>query len=316
VNEEEGALMIKGEELLSRTHLVSYATARFESVRRDLNESAYKYGISRILSYRETNLHSSSFYKLNRSILDEVCGAGYWAWKPFFIQEAMRQIRDDEIIIYCDAGSKFLESPEPLLEICMNSSTGIVLFDARPLSNRQFTKRDCFVRMECDGPKYWNANIVIATIILLRKSVSSMALVDEWLKYCCDRAAITDDPNLCGLPELEGYAQHRWDQAILSILAAKYSLETFRNPTMWGNFLKLPEFRVQGEEVTSPYGLIPWIEGYSPASQVNSPYGTIFEINRMPNHVGKKPLVMPTNYQKGRRRSVLLSRLRRLFSNG
>jgi hypothetical protein len=168
--------------------------------------------------------------------------------------------------------------------------------------------------MGCDEPKYWSAMIVIATIILLRKSSHSMALVEEWLKYCCDRAAITDDPNLCGLPDLEGYAQHRWDQAILSVLAAKYSLETFRNPTIWGNFLKLPEFRVQGEKVTSPYGLVPWIKEYSPAPQENSPYGTILEINRMPNYVGKKPLIMPTSCQIERRRSVLLSRLRKLLA--
>jgi hypothetical protein len=310
----DGASMMRGEELVSRTHLVSYATARFERVRRELNESAIKYGISHVLSYCEADLHSSSYYKLNRSILDEVCGAGYWAWKPFFIQEAMRQLRNDDMIIYCDAGSMFIKSPDPLLEICANSSTGIVLFDARPLTNRQFTKRDCFVRMGCDGPSYWNATIVIATIIVLRKSADSMALVEEWLTYCCDRAAITDDPNLCGLRDLEGYTQHRWDQAILSVLAAKYSLETFRNPTVWGNFLKLPEFRVEGEKVTSPYGLIPSIQGYSPAPQANSSYGTIFEINRLPNYAGKKPLVMPTIDPTGRRQFPFLSQLRRLIS--
>jgi hypothetical protein len=306
--------MICGKELLKRTSLVSYATERFERVRQELNESARRFGISHLLSYRERDLRSSSYYKQNQSILDEVCGAGYWAWKPFFIREAMRQIGDDDLIIYCDAGSIFIESPEPLLELCVKSSTGLVLFDARPLTNRQFTKRDCFVRMGCDGPKYWNANIVIATIIIVRKSSGAVAFINEWLKHCCDRSAITDEPNVCGLPDLEGYAQHRWDQAILSVLAAKYSLETFRNPTVWGNFLKLPECRVEGEKVTSPYDLVPSILGYSSAPQANSPYGTIFEINRLPNYVGKKPLVMPTSGQEERHRSVLLSRLRRLLS--
>ena len=98
--------------------------------------------------------------------------------------------------------------------------------------------------MGCDGPGYWNANIVIATVIFARKCSGAVAFLNEWLKHCCDRSAVTDDPNVCGLPDLEGYLQHRWDQAILSVLAAKYSVETFRNPTVWGNFLEAP--RVSG----------------------------------------------------------------------
>jgi hypothetical protein len=293
--------MIAGKQLLKRTFLVSYATDRFERVRQELNESASRFGISHLLSYCEKDLRSSSYYEQNRSILAEVCGAGYWAWKPYFILQAMGHLGEGDILFYCDAGSQFIDSPGPLIDLCSSTAHGMVLFDARPLTNRQFTKRDCFVRMGCDSPMYWNANKVIATILVARKCPAAIQFVQEWLTHCCDRAAITDDPNICGKKDLRGFLQHRWDQAILSVLAAKCSLETFRNPTVWGNFLKLPQFRVAGEQVPSPYNIDPSIRGYSDRPQSNSPYGTLFIVNRQPNMIGKKPLPI------GRRAKVLRS---------
>jgi hypothetical protein len=282
---------------MSLVYLTSYATERFEIVRQELNASAKQFGISDNFSYSDKDLNGSEYYLRNKSILDEVCGAGYWAWKPYFILQAMEQLREGDILFYCDAGSLFIDSPAPLIDLCNANPKGMVLFDARPLTNRQFTKRDCFMHMNCDKSKYWDANMVIATILVLRKCSFALAFVEEWLNYCCDRAAITDDQNIYGRENLSGYLQHRWDQSILSILAAKHSLETFRNPTLWGNFLKIPRFRVPDEPIVSPYNLISGINSYAAKPQENSRYGTIFVINRQPNMVGKKPLTLPAKSQ-------------------
>jgi len=274
---------------MSRVILTNYATERFEAVRKELNDSAIKFGITDILSYTESDLHASDYYLQNKSILDEICGAGYWAWKPYFILKALEQLKEGDILFYCDAGSMFVESPAPLIQLATTHPQGLVLFDARPLKNRQFTKRDCFLRTGCDKKEFWDANKVIATILVVRKCSSALTFLNEWLHHCQDRVAITDDPNICGNADLPGYLQHRWDQAILSVLAAKYKIETFRNPTLWGNYLKLPQCRVAGEPVVSPYYLVPEINTYASKPQLNSPYGTIFEINRQPNWVGKPP---------------------------
>ena len=273
-----------------RTFLVSYATPNFAEIRRELNHSAVQFGIENIFSYVETDLRGTSFYQENRRILDGVCGAGYWAWKPFFVLEALQHLAEGDVLFYCDAGSAFIAPPDPLIEICRTNASGLVLFDARPLKNRQFTKRDCFIRMGCDAPKHWDAVKVIATVVIVRKSESTMRFLGEWLSHCKDPAAVTHEESYCGEPELEGFLVHRWDQAILSVLASKHRIETYRNPSVWGNFLKLPEFRVPGETVVSPYGLIPQITDYSPESQANSPYGTIFQFNRQPNFEGKPPV--------------------------
>src|SRR4051794_37575274 len=126
-----------------RVFLVSYATPRFEKTRRELIASAVEHKILNILSYDQSFLHGTTFYEANKGLLDEACGAGFWAWKPYFISEALKQVELDDIVFYCDAGSAFVDSPDQLIELCRNDASGLILFDARPLSNRQFTKRDC-----------------------------------------------------------------------------------------------------------------------------------------------------------------------------
>jgi hypothetical protein len=299
------------ESSMPRIYLTSYATERFVPVQCDLNMSAIRWGIPNILTYREGDLHGSDYYNQNRSILDEACGAGYWAWKPFFVLQALDHLAEGDILFYCDAGSMFVDSPAPLIRLCEGHPQGMIFFDAQPLTNRQFTKRDCFVRLACDEPAYWDASMVIATLFVLRKLPSTLGFMREWLQYCQDRAAITDDPNKSGLNDLPGFLQHRWDQSILSILCAKHKIETFRNPTLWGNFLKMPGFRVPGEPVVSPYHIPPPVQSYAPAPQANSPYGTLFEINRMPNFEGKRPFpVCPGNPGRSPFQRII-SRLRR-----
>lgn len=274
-----------------KVSLVSYSTGKWLPLHAELNESATRWGITRHFSYGRADLEKTEYYRANRAILDEPCGAGYWAWKPFFICEALRELEEGEILLYCDAGSLIVGDPAPLLEICALQPQGLVLFDARPLTNLQFTKRDCFIQLGCDRKEYWDANKVIATLLVIRNCSSSRAFLAEWLKFCQDPIAVTNARSTH--PELRGFIQHRSDQSILGVLAAKHGIETFRNPTLWGNFLKLPEYRVPGEPVLSPYGLPLGITDYAKTPQLNSPYGTLFIINRLPNYENKEPYLRP-----------------------
>src|SRR4051794_35427337 len=176
-----------------RVFLVSYATPRFENVQRELVASAVEWNIRNILSYDESYLHGTEFYAANKELLDELCGAGFWAWKPFLILEALSHIDEGDILFYCDAGSAFVASPDALIELCRKDSQGLILFDARPLTNRQFTKRDCFVRLGCDEAKHWNATKVIATVLVIRKTEFALNLVTEWQCFCEDRRAVTHE---------------------------------------------------------------------------------------------------------------------------
>ncbi len=56
-------------------------------------------------------------------------------------------------------------------------------------------------------------------------SPATRHLVAEWLRYAGDARVVTDLPNQMGLPDLDGFIDHRFDQSILSNLIYKLDLE-------------------------------------------------------------------------------------------
>ncbi len=89
--------------------------------------------------------------------------------------------------------------------------------------NSQWTKRDCFVLMNCDNTAYWQAPHVEAGVVVVKKTEVAEAIVAEWLHYCRDERIITDLANTCELPNINLH-DHRHDQSILTNLSVKYRL--------------------------------------------------------------------------------------------
>lgn len=62
-----------------------------------------------------------------------------------------------------------------------------------------------------------------------------MTFVGEWLTYSQDSRAITDDKNVLGSANYKGFHDHRHDQSILSLLAKKWKLKVYTDPSQWGS---------------------------------------------------------------------------------
>ena len=73
-----------------------------------------------------------------------------------------------------------------------------------------------------------------ANHIFLPKTVYTIQLASEWLKYAVDARSITDQPNELGLPNYPEFYDHRHDQAILSLLAKRWGLNMWRDATQYG----------------------------------------------------------------------------------
>jgi len=261
-------------------YLVSYSTKEYYQRHAEMNKSAEKYGITNIISYFDYDLKSRSFYKKNREILDIPKGAGLWLWKPFFILEGLTKLQDGDCLLYVDSGSLFISDPSELYKICNTNKSGILAFDASPLNNSQWTKRDTFINLNADEKRYWECNHIIGTVVGFRKSKFTVEFVKEWLKYCQDYNTIAESENIRGKENLPDFISHRMDQSILSILIERYNIETYRNPSKWGNYLKTEPFRQNDEFVGYPYLVKDTIHEYASHPYFNSPYGTIFIFNR------------------------------------
>ena len=74
----------------------------------------------------------------------------------------------------------------------------------------------------------------VASYIIVRKSTESFSFISEWLTYAQDSRALTDDPNVLGKDNYDGFIDHRHDQSILSLLAKKWKLIRYTDPSQWG----------------------------------------------------------------------------------
>jgi len=246
--------------------LVSYASAGYRPSQQRLVASATGHGIDRCVSFSPSVLLKSGYRFRHSHILGQPRGAGCWLWKPYVILKTLRELDDGDVVVYLDVDNLILEHLSPLVELARQHP--VLLFANHGQVNRLWTKRDCFVLMGCDTPEYYEAEQVDAAQIVVLNTSHARDFVERWLRWCEDPRVLTDQANTCGLPNLEGFIEHRFDQSVLSLLAKQQGVKTFRSPTQYGNHLKLPAFRVPGEHSSDSYGAQP---------PEDSAYGTLIQ---------------------------------------
>lgn len=294
--------------------LTSLSNQLFQESRVRLNDSAKKYGITEIYSYDFDDLKGTVFFEKNKEILEQFKGLGYWLWKPYIILETIKKIDYGDIVIYSDSGIEIIHSLDPLIAICKEKED-ILLFGNSNFSNRQWTKRDCFVLMNCDTDNYWDALHCDAAFSLFRKTEFSIKFLNEWLKYGCNKYIITDLPNTCGKENLSGYIEHRRDQSILSLLANKYNIPLYRMPTQYGNHYKMEEYRIENEFNCVSQSDQILVHFYALNPYFNSPYSQLLNHHRTKEKSGQVKEAISNFKDRMKRLNKIIHRIeRKLFS--
>ncbi len=258
--------------------LTNLSNKLFNDSRNRLNHSAKMYGIEHINSYDFDDLKQKPFYQQHINILQQPKGIGYWLWKPYIILETLNTLSEGDIVVYSDCGIEFINKIDPLINICTKEQP-IVLFANGNFKNKQWTKRDCFVLMDCDSKEYWNATHCDAAFSLFRKCDQSIFFLTEWLRYGADERIITDLPNTCK-KNLLSFVEHRWDQSVLSLLAKKLQVPLHRMPSQFGNHYKTIPFRVANEFNCVNQYFQKQVNYYAEKPYSNSSYGQLLNHHR------------------------------------
>ena len=215
-------------------HLINFADDKFKSAQKFNSKTAKKFKIfDTITEYKPENI-DNAFKTKNKHIFIFERGFGLFLWKPYFISKRLNEIDNGDILMYCDAGAHFINTPKYLLELFTNSKQDIIPFELE-LFEKEWTKRDAFYYMSCDMDPYYNTYQRLATFILFKKTAFSIKFVKEWLSYSSDKKIISDDENQCGKKNDTSFKAHRHDQSIFSLLSKKYKLDGFRDPSQFGN---------------------------------------------------------------------------------
>lgn len=201
-------------------HLVSFANDKFkenqEFLHRIHQENFCHHPYTREL------LETTEFYKDNQGILDEEVGAGWWVWKPYILLDVLKNADDGDLIVYSDCGDMFSPGLQSYAE-GMISEDDICLLLFGGNKNKTYTKRDCFILMNCDEEDYWESNQLEAGFMIWKACDESKGVVEEWLNYCLDPRIIKNDTSVLG-EEFVEFKEHRNDQSILTNIAVREGL--------------------------------------------------------------------------------------------
>ncbi|MEO8616415.1 MAG: hypothetical protein ABI600_14820, partial [Luteolibacter sp.] len=213
-------------------HLVSYATTNYRHRQILLAASGLANGVvATATSWTLPKLQHSEFPHLAPDISLTERGSGFWAWKPFIIQQALDAVPDGEIVFYCDVGRKY---PYILLD---HHLTPFVKWmddhkqDIMPGVNipwngsmEIWTKRAAFTGTDMDRPEIHEASPIQASFSLWRASQKSKAFVAEWLSFCVQRQLVSDEPSKTSFPESPRFRGHRHDQSLLTLCCLKHGI--------------------------------------------------------------------------------------------
>lgn len=215
---------------MSRNILITFGGHLYENqVGRTVAE-APRFGVDKVEVYDDLWLTQQPFYSMNRWLWDHPHkrGFGWYAWKPYLLWHALERYAEGDVVLFLDGDSYPIKPIGHLYQTCRDEG-GIMLFRAGPHKHRNWCKRDTYVVMAQDEPKYTDPNLAagVARFMLFQKGpwLPTQFLM-EWLAYCVNPLANTFDPSVLRqeYPELR---EPRVEQAIMTNLAYKYGIKLY-----------------------------------------------------------------------------------------
>jgi len=212
-----------------KLNFLTYSDDNFKPMQGRLVEHARNIGaFDEIITKGRQELIKTPFYNspINKNILDRAVYAGCCLWKPYYIVKTLEKMAVNDVLLYIDSGD-WIMNGDKLRETVLNimADKDILLTDGA-YKNSDWTKRDTFVTMNCDSVKYHNALQIEAGIIVVKNTLSTIKIMSEWLLWCSIPKVVTHDDNVCDLPNIKGFQDHRADQSVLSILKCRDSLNS------------------------------------------------------------------------------------------
>lgn len=152
---------------------------------------------------------------------------GFYAWKPYIILDAMKDLSDGDTLFYMDGNlEKYpayrdkVKNIGELIEIACNVGD---FFVAREITGQELTARQFSsgtqMRTIGAGTEFQKSfPVLIVNNIICRKSVESLSILHEWLEYCSREECITPPLNGDHDPEYKWFCP---EQAVLNLVISR-----------------------------------------------------------------------------------------------
>lgn len=205
------------------------------AVNRVVKEARQLNFFDEIHGYTDLDLKKSDFWSHHKSFIETPArGYGCWIWKPYFIKTELDKLKNDDILIYCDAGCMINPQGMPrLLEYIemLNTNTegyGMISFQLG-YEEYKYTKRAIFEHLNAPE-SIQNMQQCLGTIQIIKKNTHSMNIINKWYDIATNNYNLIDF-NTLSTNESPNFVQNRNDQSILSVLVNIYGSIKLKDET-------------------------------------------------------------------------------------
>lgn len=208
-------------------HHISFADSNFKNAQSLNCRSALQHGCTSTTAYGPGDI-DTDFRKKNDEIFSQKKGAGLWLWKPYLTMKTLNSLEDNEILIYTDAATLFINNVTPLAKLV--SVTSPILCFCLKFPEYMYTKRELFEHL--DAQKHNKSSQRLASFYVILNCRESREFVDIWLRLSQDKKLIDDT---LSLDQEKTFIAHRHDQSIFSLLTKINGYKCYRDPSQYGN---------------------------------------------------------------------------------
>lgn len=202
--------------MFNKIKILSFATEKYILSQNKLIDHLNRIGLKNQINLTDKNL-DKNFVKEYESFFMEKRGYGYWIWKPFLMLQEIKNLNDDEILLYIDSSD--LPNISFFNFVIKHFQTEKILLINRGYINENWTKRDCFIYMNCDTEECHKMTHIECGVIAVKNNELCVELLTDWFHFMKNKQILDDSPNLLGLPNLPNFKEHRHDQSILTNLS-------------------------------------------------------------------------------------------------
>ncbi len=253
----------------SKKYFISFASPDLKrSAERIYNQAQKLNFYDKVCIFSTNNLEEN--YKnfiLNLIKKNKKVGYGYSAWKPFIINQFMKQVNNGDIIHYVDAGCHINENGKERLKFYIqklnHSDQGILAF--------QYNKLEGYDEKEFEFPKIYEYKYTKADLLnyfnvlqekkithtkqywagnfFLKKNTFVTKFINEWIEVFEKRFDLIDDTP-SKEKNFDGFIHNKSDQSVFSILCKKNSIQSIsayecewfyhNNERFWGHTINSP----------------------------------------------------------------------------
>lgn len=208
---------------------VTYSTEDYKCARKYNVKMAYKKGkADKVFEYCEKDL-SEEFKEKNKKLFSCKRGGGYWIWKPYVIEEALKHLQTGDYLFYCDSGAFVTKDLHILTEFMEKEKEDFLIFNLEH-KEKEYTKRDVFIELGCDEKQYTDSLQRCATYFMIKKTDRTEKFIEQWLGYVQNYELVSDEDNV--LHQKRNYNEfkdNRHDQSIFSVLSKKCGLRSYQD---------------------------------------------------------------------------------------